>query len=202
MVFILANTSELIHHMPSPHKTASVCRQMLQNTHFWNLKGLLPLSAAIALGLAMGEPARADVESECQAVIQEVSDSLVNRHGVGLASVSSGSVEDSGYDIPLSPTGEPFPRSYRFSLANSTDAEASRSESFLGSPSLMGSYAQAISDRCRPASLVIFGLDRTGFGILYGLNEEGEMQPFECVEVEPDLRPETLEWGYDYNCNL
>lgn len=177
-----------------PHPTALKIRRP-------DRTGLLCLFTAIALGV-VAEPARADVESECQSVIQDISADLTDRHGVSLVSVSSGSVEDSGYEIPLSPSGEPFPRAYQFVLANGDEAESNRSNSFLNSPSLMGSYAQAISDQCRPASLVIFGLDRTGFRIFYGLNESGGMQPFECVDVDPDHQPEIREWGYDYTCNL
>jgi hypothetical protein len=157
---------------------------------FWSI------AAVMTLGTLLCVPVKANVESECQAIIQNVEATISNRHNVRPARVERRSVEDFGYRVPRSNSGEMFPRAYLLVMPSSNQGE-----NFLSSPSLMQSYAQVISDQCRPVSMVAFGLDGTGWVIMYGIDGSGDMRQFECAESDRATQQE-LRWGYDYTCDL
>lgn len=158
---------------------------------------LWTVSAVLTLSTILCPPVKANVESECQTVIQNVESTVAERHNIRLLRVEMRSVEDFGYRVPRSNSGETFPRAYMLVLPSSNQGE-----NFLSSPSLMQSYAQVISDQCRPVSMVAFGLEGTGWVVMYGINGSGDMRQFECVEHDRTAQQSVLQWGYDYACDV
>lgn len=169
---------------------------------FRTASGLLIGSTILVSGIAQAQERSQVVEQRCNNILQEVRAEIWQRHLVAVSRVEMGTVSESGWQTPVSRSGEAFERRYSLALGSGYGSEAyHRAENFLFSPVTMQYYAQKISDGCRPVSMVIFARDGTDSHMIYGLGRDGKMFLFECNGLDSgDPRiPRVLRWGLE-NC--
>lgn len=154
---------------------ALIPRLRFRGVYLGGRAALRVLPMVIVLGAFIVDPAYADVESECRSVIQEVRANITNRHGIRPVQVQRLTSAERGYEAQRNSQGEVFSRVYDIVLPN-TPSQLNRSLEFLSSPVLMRSYAQLISNRCRPVLVIDFGLDGSDQRARYMLNEQGKME--------------------------
>jgi hypothetical protein len=147
------------------------------------------LVSAISLVLIPSLKAQAN-PAACNLVIREVRSQIQQRHRVSVLDVNQYSLEILGYANPLYDSIRLRNAGYSLTISDSPAAL-----SFLKSPQIMRSYAQKIADACPSAAVVSFDLERSDrLAPPFGLDPEGQMQPFECVS--PDLASDPMPWGY------
>jgi hypothetical protein len=143
---------------------------------------------AISLILITGLEAQAN-PATCNSVIREVRSQIQQRHRVTVLRDREYSIEDAGYANPLYDAIRSRNIGYELDIAH--DAAGLN---FIHSPATMRAYAQKIADHCPSAALVSFGLDQTDAGSILGLDHDGQMFHFECVDH--DLASSPMPWGY------
>lgn len=158
-----------------------------------------PLFACCATSLAWAVKAQ-DEAPQCLEEVFNVSKEMQGDYGLNVSPPATRAI-----DHPMNP----FPGSYarEFLMVTQYGAESSyakkttfNAENFMNSPGIQLRLAKRVARACPLTSQIIFGISKSGYGVLYYRMPSGQVRggiPLECGEGNGNS---ALPWGYFYSC--
>lgn len=127
-----------------------------------------------------------NLDSQCLTVVQTAQSKLQNGRNL---SVRMRTIDQSEHRDDF-PTNRP--------IAVQLIMDGTTTASVMRSSQLMKSISTNIIQNCQSVSVVIFGVNRSGWHTTFGLFDQGRIEEFQCFEF---VRGKEMPYGYQ-NCDV